>query len=123
MIPSFIRSSSPLPGLRDLARQPLRPARRVEGQHVAPELVAEPGLLPLGVLPGRDRDRLGDVVARALAVQVLDRLPRAAREYVDFIEGELGAEVALVSTGPRREETIVRVLPALRRLTSGRLPA
>jgi adenylosuccinate synthase len=52
-----------------------------------------------------------------------DSLPPRAREYVSFIEQELEAEVALISTGPRREETIVRDLPALRRLTSGRLAA
>ena len=58
-----------------------------------------------------------------VGVLEFDALPRAAREYVEFIAGELEAEVSLVSTGPRREETIVRDLPALRRLTSGRLPA
>jgi adenylosuccinate synthase len=52
-----------------------------------------------------------------------DSLPPRAREYVSFIEQELEVEVALISTGPRREETIVRDLPALRRLTSGRLAA
>jgi len=35
-------------------------------------------------------------------------LPREARDYVAFLERQIGAEVALISTGPRREETIVR---------------
>ncbi|MCH9648752.1 MAG: adenylosuccinate synthase [Deltaproteobacteria bacterium] len=35
-------------------------------------------------------------------------LPAAARAYVEMIEGEIGAEIPLVSTGPRREETILR---------------
>jgi len=48
-------------------------------------------------------------------------LPAAAREYIDFIEQELGAPVTLVSTGPRREETLLRDHPSLLRLTSGRL--
>ncbi|HXO19915.1 MAG TPA: adenylosuccinate synthase [Thermoanaerobaculia bacterium] len=48
-------------------------------------------------------------------------LPQAARDYVDFLEQEVGAPVGLVSTGPRREETIVREQPALARLTAGRL--
>ena len=48
-------------------------------------------------------------------------LPPAARDYVDFIEQEVEAPVALVSTGPRREETIVREDPHPARLTSGRL--
>ena len=37
-----------------------------------------------------------------------DDLPEAARGYVRMIEDEVGARVDLVSTGPRREETIVR---------------
>jgi adenylosuccinate synthase len=48
-------------------------------------------------------------------------LPPAARDYVDFIEQELAAPVSLVSTGPRREETLVRQGPVLERLTSGHL--
>ena len=49
-------------------------------------------------------------------------LPQAARDYVDLIEQELNTPVVLTSTGPRREETIVRNHPALQRLTSQRLP-
>ena len=37
-----------------------------------------------------------------------DALPAAARDYVRMIEEEVGARVDLISTGPRREETIVR---------------
>jgi adenylosuccinate synthase len=56
-------------------------------------------------------------------VGILDEadLPPAARDYVDFIEQELEAPVTLVSTGPRREETLLRDHPSLRRLTSDRL--
>ncbi len=48
-------------------------------------------------------------------------LPQEARDYIDFIEQEIEAPVTLVSTGPRREETIVRPHQDLDRLTSGRL--
>ena len=48
-------------------------------------------------------------------------LPQEARDYIDFIEQEIEAPVTLVSTGPRREETIVRSHPDLERLTAGRL--
>jgi adenylosuccinate synthase len=48
-------------------------------------------------------------------------LPQEARDYIRFIEDEVGAQVSLVSTGPRREETLVHEHPALTRLTSGRL--
>jgi adenylosuccinate synthase len=34
-------------------------------------------------------------------------LPKAAREYLAFIEQETGARVAMVSTGPDREQTIL----------------
>jgi adenylosuccinate synthase len=37
-----------------------------------------------------------------------DRLPPAARDYVKFLEERVGARVVLISTGPRRDETIVR---------------
>jgi adenylosuccinate synthase len=48
-------------------------------------------------------------------------LPQEARDYIDFIEQEIEAPLSVVSTGPRREETIVRSHPVLARLTSGRL--
>lgn len=48
-------------------------------------------------------------------------LPQEARDYVDFIEQEIEAPVTFISTGPRREETIVREQESLIRLTSGRL--
>ena len=49
------------------------------------------------------------------------KLPQAARDYIAFLEGEIGAEAALISTGPRREETILQSSPLLERWTSGRL--
>ena len=36
----------------------------------------------------------------------LEKLPKAAREYLAFIEKESGARIGVVSTGPGREETI-----------------
>jgi adenylosuccinate synthase len=48
-------------------------------------------------------------------------LPREAREYIAFLEEEIGVPMPLISTGPRREETLVRDHPALARLTSDRL--
>ncbi len=40
-----------------------------------------------------------------------DRLPPRAREYVHALETLLGVPAVIVSTGPRREETILRDLP------------
>lgn len=41
------------------------------------------------------------------------RLPEAARRYVERLEELLAVPVVLISTGPRREETIVRAQPPL----------
>ncbi|MBX3230128.1 MAG: adenylosuccinate synthase [Labilithrix sp.] len=41
------------------------------------------------------------------AARKMDDLPPAAREYLSFIEKELACPLVLVSTGPRRAETIV----------------
>ena len=37
-----------------------------------------------------------------------DELPQRARDYIRFVEDETEARVEIVSTGPRREETILR---------------
>jgi len=37
----------------------------------------------------------------------LDKLPRATRNYLDFLEKETGARIGMVSTGPDREQTMV----------------
>ncbi len=37
-----------------------------------------------------------------------DKLPEGAREYLGFLEKELGTRVVLISTGPERDETIIR---------------
>jgi adenylosuccinate synthase len=41
-----------------------------------------------------------------LGITELDKLPKAAREYLDFLEKESGARVGMVSTGPGREQTM-----------------
>ena len=42
------------------------------------------------------------------AITVLDKLPKEARDYVLFIEKEIGTPITMVSNGPRREEIIYR---------------
>ena len=37
-----------------------------------------------------------------------DELPAVAKDYVRFIEDEVECAATIISTGPRREETIVR---------------
>jgi adenylosuccinate synthase len=41
----------------------------------------------------------------------LEDLPAEARRYVDFIEEQLALSIDLISIGPRREETILKVAP------------
>jgi adenylosuccinate synthase len=44
--------------------------------------------------------------ARTQGITEYGKLPRVAREYLEFIASETGARIAMVSTGPGREETI-----------------
>jgi adenylosuccinate synthase len=43
-----------------------------------------------------------------VGMTTFDELPREARDYVKFIEDETETRAAIISTGPRREETILR---------------
>jgi adenylosuccinate synthase len=40
-------------------------------------------------------------------ITAMDKLPKAAREYLAFLEKESGARVGMVSTGPDRDHTIL----------------
>ena len=40
-------------------------------------------------------------------VTTMDKLPKAAREYLQFLENETGARIGMVSTGPDRDQTIL----------------
>src|SRR5919107_1259900 len=40
-------------------------------------------------------------------VTELERLPARARDYVEFISGQIGVPAGLVSTGPERSQTIL----------------
>ena len=48
-------------------------------------------------------------------------LPKEARDYLEVIEKECGAPAGMISTGPRREETILCDHPETHRLLSGHL--
>ena len=67
-----------VPGRRDHRRQLFGGAGGVEGQHRPLQLVAEPGLLPLGILSGADRRRRRPR-SRGFACPAGTRLPRACR--------------------------------------------
>ncbi|MEZ5333129.1 MAG: adenylosuccinate synthase [Thermoanaerobaculia bacterium] len=67
----------------------------------------------LETVPGWNEDTAG--------LLEFEDLPGAARAYVERVESEIGAPISLISTGPRREETIVRNEPRLVELTGGLL--
>ncbi len=54
-------------------------------------------------------------------IREFDDLPQAARDYVAVIEEEVGVPVVVISTGPRREETILLDRPEMRTLVADRL--
>ena len=40
-------------------------------------------------------------------IRTVEALPKAARDYLDFIEKQTDAQVGMISTGPDREQTIL----------------
>lgn len=46
--------------------------------------------------------------AKTSGIQTFDKLPENAKRYIDGLQDHLGVEIPLVSTGPGREETIMR---------------
>jgi adenylosuccinate synthase len=48
-----------------------------------------------------------------VGARAFEDLPPAARAYLDRIEGICGVPIDIISTGPDREETIVRRHPFL----------
>jgi adenylosuccinate synthase len=51
-------------------------------------------------------------------VSSYDRLPEGARDYLEFLEERTGVEVGCISTGPERNQTIVRRGSRLAKLIS-----
>ncbi len=101
--------------LDDLAEIPvcvgyrLPDGRRVDDYTRAVESTAGGTVEPIyETLPGWQQDTVG--------VLDFDALPQRAREYVRFVEEQAGAPVALISSGPRREETVVRELPIVEQM-------
>jgi adenylosuccinate synthase len=49
-----------------------------------------------------------------------DELPAKAKDYIAFLEGRMGVEIGCISTGPERNQTIVRSGSKFARLTGAR---
>ncbi len=102
--------------LDDLEEIKICTAYDIEGDRT-PELPSDVRALAKAVpvyetLPGWKRSTVGALE--------MGTLPRAARDYVRRVEEEVGASVEVISTGPRREETIVRAGGALEDLLGDR---
>lgn len=54
----------------------------------------------LETLPGWKEDIAG--------IRVYEELPRACRDYIEFVEKEIGFPITMISNGPRREDIIYR---------------
>jgi adenylosuccinate synthase len=50
-----------------------------------------------------------------------EKLPQKAREYLDFLEASSGVEIGLVSTGPERDQTIVKSNSKLEKMLGAHL--
>lgn len=61
--------------------------------------------------------------ASTVGITDFAQLPAAAQDYIRLLEEELGVPMALISSGPRREETIVRDLPVMQSFAGERLAA
>jgi len=80
--------------------------------HEMPPTVAEIAKVEpiLECLPGWGTSTFG--------ISEYDALPARAKEYLAFLEGRIGVEIGCISTGPERNQTIVRCGSAFERLTS-----
>jgi adenylosuccinate synthase len=48
-----------------------------------------------------------------------DELPAKAKDYLAFLESRTGVEVGSISTGPERNQTIIRPASRFQKLVSG----
>ena len=90
--------------LDSLAEIPVCVGYRIGGREVS-EIPADASRVAqiepvLETLPGWEEETVG--------TESYEALPANARAYIELIERHVGAPAAVVSTGPRREETIVR---------------
>jgi adenylosuccinate synthase len=53
-------------------------------------------------------ERLPGWKSSTFGISEYDKLPKAAREYLDYLTQAVGVEVGCISTGPERTQTIIR---------------
>jgi adenylosuccinate synthase len=88
--------------LDDLAEIPVCTSYKLRGENWTrfPAFTADDYQPQYRVLKGWRRSTVG--------ITKFDELPAEAKTYIRFIEDETEARVGIVSTGPRREETVIR---------------
>lgn len=83
---------------------PVAVGYEVNGEVVTELPVDQPGFVDAKpvyeVLPGWSQDISG--------IREYDELPQATRDYVEFLEKQIGCRISSIGVGPGREETIVR---------------
>jgi adenylosuccinate synthase len=63
-------------------------------------------------------ERLPGWGASTAGISRYEELPAKARAYIEFLESRTGVEVGCISTGPERNQTIVRPGSRLEKLIS-----
>ena len=90
--------------LDDLTEIPVCIGYKVDGKlvkHFPALAAAKDGCIPeFRVFKGWKRSTVG--------TPTFEKLPTEAKDYIAFIEAELECPASIISTGPRREETIIR---------------
>jgi adenylosuccinate synthase len=95
-----------LDGLSGFERVPVAVAYRFRGRRIT-EYPAEAATLDGLEVEYDDRPGWTEDIG---SVRRFEDLPRAAQEYVRFVEGEIGVPILMVSVGPDREQVIPRGL-------------
>ncbi|HVO60199.1 MAG TPA: adenylosuccinate synthase [Terriglobales bacterium] len=89
--------------LDELAEIPICVGYKIDGKETAEIPAQDSGYAKINPL----YEKMPGWKASTQGVRALEKLPKAARAYLAFIEKETGARVGMVSTGPDREQTIV----------------
>ena len=90
--------------LDDLAEVPVCVGYRIDGKLIDEMPATNRGIESIEAV----YDRLPGWQTSTRGVTDFTKLPDAARRYIDFLEARTGVEVGCVSTGPERNETLVR---------------
>jgi adenylosuccinate synthase len=89
--------------LDELAEIPICVKYKVDGKQTAEIPAQDSGYAKIHPI----YDKMPGWKTSTQGIRTMEKLPKAARAYLAFVEKETGARVGMVSTGPDREQTIV----------------